>query len=128
MAETKIFDIVVTQPAVVTAEIDDVNTVIPSTAEVGVPIPISIAVMNTGNATGTIYVKFVSAPNTSTEVEIDTRTLSNVSPATSVAVDESVTLNTAGTFEFGVKAWGQDEPEPSWGTAGKAIIGRIHNR
>jgi len=73
MAETKIFDIVVTQPAVVTAEIDDANTSIPSTAIVGQAIQITIAAINTGNATGDIYIKFVSSPNTSSEYVIDTR-------------------------------------------------------
>ena len=128
MAETKIFDIAVTQPAVVTAEIDVANTVIPPTAVVGQAIQITIAAINTGNATGDIYIKFVASPNTSSEYVIDTRTLSNVEPGASVAVNESMTPNTAGTFEFGVKVWGQDESEPSWGTAGKAIIGRILNR
>lgn len=128
MTETKIFDIVVTQPTVVTAEIDDANTVIPSTAMVGQNIPISIAVINTGTGTGEIYVKFVGSPNTANEYIINIRTLSSIEPGTSVSVDESMTINEAGTYEFGIKVWGQDEAEPLWGTAGKALIGRILNR
>jgi len=128
MAETKIFDIVVTEPTVVTAEIDDANTSIPSTGVVGHTIPITIAAVNTGNSTGDIYVKFVASPKTSSEYVINIWTLSNIEPGVSVAVDASMTPSKAGTFEFGVKVWGETESEPAWGTAGKTMIGRLLNR
>ena len=129
MAEAKIFDIVVTQPAVVTAEIDDTHTVIPSTATVGEEINMTLAAVNTGNTAGDLRIKLVISPNTSEEATINTWVAYNIQPGSYGAIPVSgIVINQPGTVEFGVKVWGETESEPSWGTAGKTIIGKILNR
>ena len=119
--KTKIFSIAVSAPAQVTAAIDTAGSVIPTTGTVGESVPITISVKNTGDGTGDIYVKFVASPGAAGEVVIDNPTLSGIAPGASAQVTESFVPSSAGTFEYGVKVWGQDESEPPWGATAQTL-------
>ena len=127
MAETDIFDIVVTQPSTVIGELDIPNSSIPTTATAGEAVDISIVIDNTGTSEGAIYFELVENPGKSNESSIYTD-VQQVASGGSITEKTSITFPSAGTYELGAKVWGETETEPAWGTAGKTIMGRIFSR
>ncbi len=116
MSDIYKWQIVVSAPPQLNVVAKIVGTHFPTTVKVGDTVTGTVDVKNTGNRGGKIYYKVVQNPGESTEKILAQSNITVASGETTTLNINLGVFNTAGTYKFGIKVWGETEKEPPFTT------------
>lgn len=125
MSDTHVWNVAIAAPINVIIDILESQSIFePGPIEPGSMTPIAnVVYTNIGTTGGAVYMNFYTNPNTPQE-EISNQITTTCDPGEIKTHGKTIIVpNTPGaTMSWGVKIWGEGEPEPAWGSAGAKIF------